>query len=285
MKEASYYEKSDDGSVLCRLCPITCHIRPGKSGVCIARENTDGVLYAATYGKVTSIALDPIEKKPLYLFHPGSRILSVGSYGCNFKCGFCQNWNISQQEAPFKEISPEELVKIALETAKQGNIGIAYTYNEPLVGYEYVYDCSAEAKAKNLKNVLVTNGYINPGPMAALLPFIDAMNIDLKAFNQDFYKKQCKGDMVKVKDIIKLCAASCHVEVTTLIIPGFNDKKDEIESLAAWLASVSPDIPLHFSKHHPDYKMTEPPPASRDELNEIAAIARKSLKHVFIGNI
>jgi pyruvate formate lyase activating enzyme len=286
-KEASYYRKSEnqDGSVFCLLCPVACHIRPGKHGVCLVRENEAGSLIAASYGKVTSIALDPIEKKPLYLFHPGSRILSVGSFGCNFKCPFCQNWSISQQEAPFREITPSALVESALQTRSQGNIGIAYTYNEPLVGYEYVYDCASAAKESGLMNVLVTNGYINPEPMQALLPLIDAMNIDLKAFNGEFYRKECKGDIERVKDTIRLCAGSCHIEVTTLIIPGLNDRDDEISSLAAWIASVSPDIPLHISRHHPDYEMTEPAPASRGRLDEIAALARKSLKHVFIGNI
>lgn len=285
LKKARYSETRDDGTVRCSLCPHRCLIQNGKTGRCLVRKNIDGELYAEGYGRITSIALDPIEKKPLRLFFPGSFILSVGSYGCNFSCSFCQNYTISQQKQMYKEISPQQLVEMALETKAEGNIGIAYTYNEPLTSYEFIFDCSKLAKSHRLKNVIVTNGYINKEPMLELLPYIDAMNIDLKAFTDSFYRKLCGGSIEPVKDTIALCSKACHVEVTTLVIPGFNDSNEEIEAIAEFLASLSSEIPLHLTRHHPDFQMQEPPPITRERLFALADVARKHLRHVFVGNV
>jgi pyruvate formate lyase activating enzyme len=282
--EALFARREGDRAI-CLLCPHGCSVAPGHSGLCKARRNSDGRLLAWSYGKITSLALDPIEKKPLYRFYPGSRILSVGSFGCNFRCDFCQNWQIAQREAAWRLIEPEEMAGLAVQAGTEGNIGLAYTYNEPLVGYEYVLDCARLIHGETMKNVLVTNGYINPEPLRALLPVIDAMNIDLKAWNADFYARICGGRIDPVLETIRISAACCHVEITTLLIPGLNDDESDIEALAGWLASLSPDIPLHLTRHHPDYRMAEPGPISRARLEKLAAVARKSLKYVWLGNI
>jgi pyruvate formate lyase activating enzyme len=281
---AAYFEKCEGGTVQCTLCPHGCRIPEGKTGKCLVRKNLDGALYAEGYGRITSVALDPIEKKPLRLFCPGSHILSVGSYGCNFNCGFCQNFGISQEKSQFRYTSPEQLVALALKAKSDGNIGIAFTYNEPLTAYEFVCDCAKLAKSRGLKNVIVTNGYICKEPMVQLLPYIDAMNIDLKAFTNDYYRELCGGSLEPVKDTIRLCAKSCHVEVTTLVIPGLNDSTAEIDAAAGFLASISPEIALHLTRHHPDFHMTEPAPVSRERLFELAGIAKQHLNNVFCGN-
>jgi len=283
-KEAMHYEKLVHGGVRCALCPHRCIIAPDRTGLCLARRNDQGTLRSLNYGKVTALALDPIEKKPLKRFHPGSTILSAGSFGCNFKCGFCQNWRISQQMAEANDVMPAELVEAALRTREQGNIGLAYTYNEPSVWYEFVYDCAGLARANGLKNVLVTNGYINPAPMKALLPFIDAMNIDLKSMRPGFYRDICQGNIQPVMDTIKLCAPACHVEVTTLLVPGKNDGENEIDALARWLRSVSSDMTLHLTRYHPDYRL-DTPAMPRERVYALADIARQSLEHVFCGNV
>lgn len=282
---AKYYEKISDRNVKCLLCPHGCELKTGQTGLCLARRNIDGELASLNYGQVTALALDPIEKKPLKRFHPDSLILSAGSFGCNLKCSFCQNWRISQQQPPAETFTPEQLVSTAREAAKLGNIGLAYTYNEPSIWYEFVYDCAVLAHKQELKNVLVTNGYINREPLQELLPYIDAMNIDLKAINNKFYHKMCKGKLDYVKQTIALGASACHVEVTTLLIPGYNDDEKEIAELAQWLASVSADIPLHLTRHHPDYHMPEPQPLNKERLMELAQLARQSLKYVYIGNV
>ena len=282
---ARYYEKTGDSKVKCLLCPHGCALNPKQTGLCLARQNVGGKLVSLNYGQVTALALDPIEKKPLKRFHPGSLILSAGSFGCNLKCSFCQNWHLSQEQPPAKRFSPEQLVKAAEDTVKLGNIGLAYTYNEPSIWYEFVYDCARLAHQKGLKNVMVTNGYINREPLQELLPYLDAINIDLKAFSDDFYQKMCKGRIKHVRETIALCAPACHVEVTTLLIPGFNDSEEEVGMLARWLASLSADIPLHLSRHHPDYQMNEPAPISRQRMMELAELARQHLKYVFMGNV
>jgi pyruvate formate lyase activating enzyme len=284
-REALYWQAASGGKAGCLLCPHRCEISNGHAGLCRARKNEEGRIVPWSYGKVTSLSLDPIEKKPLYHFHPGSRILSAGSFGCNFRCGFCQNWSIAQQEAPCRLMSPAELVQMAVQAIGSGNIGLAYTYNEPLVGYEFVLDCSRLIRERQLKNVLVTNGYINPDPLEELLPFIDAANIDLKAWNQDFYGKICGGLVEPVKKTIVHCAGRCHIEITTLLLPGLNDREDEIEELAGFLASIDPNIPLHMTRHHPDYRMTEPAPVSRARMELLSGLARKKLKNVWLGNI
>jgi pyruvate formate lyase activating enzyme len=270
---AKYQESLADGIARCSLCPHGCLLKPGQTSRCLSRENIGGVLSVRNYAKVTSLALDPIEKKPLISFHPGKKILSVGTFGCNLSCDFCQNWRISQEEAPWSVIPPENLLQLAREMMHAGNIGVAYTYNEPTIWYEYVYDCAKLLRAAGLCNVLVTNGYILKEPLMALLPFIDAMNIDLKAFTQDFYGGLCKGGLEPVLQTIQNSHGLCHVELTTLLIPGRNDSEQEIISLSKWIAAISPDIPLHLTRHHPDYKMREPEPISVSRLRFLASVA------------
>ncbi len=232
------------------------------------------------------MALDPIEKKPLYHFYPGSRILSIGSYGCNLSCLWCQNHEISMAkgtELDYACTSANALVKQAIELMDRGNIGIAYTYNEPLIGYEFVMDCSRLAKKSGIKNVVVTSGFISEEPLRELLPLVDAFNIDLKGFSQAFYKK-IKGDLNTVKNTIAITAANCHLEVTTLIIPGENDSDEEMKALSNWLSSISPDIPLHISRFFPSWKMQDREATPVETVYRLADIARRKLKHVYEGN-
>lgn len=271
--------------ILCEICPRACMIKEGNLGFCRGRANRGGKIVADNYGKVTSIALDPIEKKPLRRFHPGSNILSVGSYGCNLRCPFCQNYRISM-ENPSRviELSPKDIVIKAKDLIPLGNIGIAYTYNEPLIGYEFVRDCAEPAKAEGLFNVVVSNGYINQKPLKELLPLIDAFNIDLKSFSDKFYKS-IGGKLETVKESIQLAAAECHVEVTTLVISGENDSEDEMRELSAWLASVDPAIPLHISRFYPNYKMSDRQPTPGATINKLISIAEEYLDHVYGGNM
>lgn len=272
---------------VCEICPHHCSIDEGQLGFCRARTNIDGKIVCENYGKLTSIALDPIEKKPLNRFFPGSLILSVGSYGCNLRCSFCQNNSISMacsENINTEKVMPETLVSMAMGLINKGNIGIAYTYNEPLISYEYVMDCARLAKKNGLKNVVVTNGYICEKPLLELLPFIDAMNIDLKAFSDKFYKK-IKGDLETVKTTISLAAKQCHVEVTTLIIPDENDEEDEMKELSSWLASVNPDIPLHVTRFFPRWLMMNKSATPVEKLYRLADIARENLRFVYEGNI
>jgi pyruvate formate lyase activating enzyme len=273
--------------VECRVCPHHCSLEERQRGLCRARINLSGTVTCENYGKLTAIALDPIEKKPLHRFHPGSNILSVGSYGCNLRCLFCQNSEISMtsgDKIDTEKVSPEDLVEYALKTRPKGNIGIAYTYNEPLVSYEFVRDCAELARQNGLRNVVVTNGYICEEPLRQLLPFIDAMNIDLKAFTEEFYHK-IRGDLETVKLSISLASEKCHVEVTTLVIPGENDTEEEMEQLSSWLASVNPEIPYHISRFFPRFKMQDRDPTPLGTIYRLADIARRHLKYVFEGNV
>lgn len=281
MREARFYEP-ENGALRCKLCPHACLIPAGRAGLCRVRRNDGGVLIAENYGRVSSMALDPIEKKPLLHFYPGSHILSVGSYGCNMCCPFCQNSAISQGFPATEEVSPEKLVQIAKSC--RGNLGVAFTYNEPLVGIEYLLDAAPLIRAAGLKTVLVTGGLIEKAPLLELLPFVDAMNIDVKGFTAEYYRK-LGGDLDTVKRSVELCAPRCHVEVTTLIVPGENDGESEMEALSAWLASVSPDIPLHITRFFPRYKMTESEPTPLPTLARLAETAKRSLRYVHIGNV
>jgi pyruvate formate lyase activating enzyme len=241
-----------------------------------------GKVVALGYGAVTSASIDPIEKKPLYHFHPGCGILSIGTFGCNLTCKFCQNWEISQREADHDNISPEDIARTAL--ANRGrSVGVAYTYSEPLVWYEFVLDCAKLIRQAGLVNVLVTNGQINPEPLAELLPYVDAMNIDLKAFRDEFYRKVCGGRLEPVLDTIKAAFGRCHIELTTLIIPGMNDSPEEIDELAAWICSLSPDIPLHLSRYFPNYVM-DIPPTPVSTLVKCREVASRHLRFVYVGN-
>lgn len=281
MNEAMYYKKEDMGRAYCYLCPVHCHIVDGGVGACKARKNIGGRLYSLNYGKISAISMDPIEKKPLYHFYPGSSILSISSFGCNFKCSFCQNWELSQQVPIMENSSISDIIKIA-ESYKD-NIGIAYTYNEPLIWYEFVLNTAKIAKEHGLKNVLVTNGYIEEEPLKELLPYIDAMNIDLKGGDW-FYKSICKGKLENVKRTIEISSSHTHVEITNLIIPGLNDDMSKIEEMAMWLSSISKDMPLHFSRYFPQYRM-EKPPTPVETIMEAKKIASRYLNYVYVGNV
>lgn len=270
----------------CELCFHRCGLEEGQTGLCRARANRAGEIVPLNYGKITSIALDPIEKKPLRRFHPGGLILSVGSFGCNLRCPFCQNHEISMAgagERPVLELSPQALAERAAALRPHGNLGAAYTYNEPLAGYEYVRDCAGEIRRRGMLNVLVTNGTVAEGPWRALLPLIDAANIDLKGFTQQWYRR-LGGDLETVKGSIAAAAEYCHVEVTTLLIPGENDSPEELCALARWLAGISPDIPLHLSRFFPCYAMGHVPPTPVETVYRLAEQAREFLRWVYTGN-
>ena len=270
----------------CALCFHHCELDEGQIGLCRARSCRDGKIVPLNYGKLTSLALDSIEKKPLRRFRPGSLILSAGSFGCNLNCPFCQNHEISMAgdgEVQTIALSPEQLAAKAAELVPRGNIGVAYTYNEPLIGYEYVTDCAALVHARGMVNVLVTNGSIEEAPWRELLPLIDAANIDLKCFTAAWYKK-LGGDLDTVQRSIALATERCHVEVTTLLVPGENDSVEEIRALARWLAGVNSNIPLHLSRFFPRYRMTDRPPAPVERVYRLADEARAYLTYVYTGN-
>ena len=273
--------------VTCTLCFHHCALDDGQTGYCRARGNRGGAVVPLNYGKISSIALDPIEKKPLRRFHPGSKILSIGSFGCNLRCPFCQNHEISMAGAEDAEalyLSPEALAAQAGRLRELGNIGAAYTYNEPLIGYEYVRDCAREIRKRGMVNVLVSNGTIEEGPWLELLPLLDAVNLDLKGFTEAWYRR-LGGDLETVKRNIRLAAeAGCHVEVTTLLVTGENDGADEIKALSEWLAGVDPSIPLHLSRFFPRYRVLDRPPTPVETVYRLADAARGALTYVYTGN-
>lgn len=273
--------------IICHVCPHHCRLEEGRLGRCHARCGKGDTTVSVNYGKITSIALDPIEKKPLAFFCPGSYILSVGSFGCNMSCPFCQNYDISTVGEDFfrklYHLSPDELVTIASDHIPEGNIGVAYTYNEAMVGYEYVRDCAKLVHERGMKNVLVTNGMAELSVLEEVLPYIDAMNIDLKAFTEDAYKK-LGGDLDTVKRFITKSAEASHVEITSLIVPGLNDSSEEMEKEAEWIAGMDPGIPLHITRYFPRYKMMEK--ATDIELmKRLKSAAEKHLSRVLLGNV
>lgn len=280
---------------ICDVCFRQCKIEEGQTGFCGGRTCRENQIVAANYGRLTSLALDPIEKKPLKMFFPGSMILSLGSYGCNLRCPFCQNSSISWSQKAFEYkdkaefYEPEEIVKTALSLRPRGNIGFAFTYNEPLIGYEFVRDTAKLAKEAGLQNVLVTNGTATQKVLKEILPYIDAMNIDLKAFTDRFYNDFIGGDFNMVKDFITAAAQSCHVELTTLIIPGENDSEEEIRELSAWAAAFENQsgkkIPLHITRFFPAFKLTDKEPTPVSTILRLVEIAKENLEFVFPGNI
>jgi pyruvate formate lyase activating enzyme len=276
-------------TVICPICPHHCELLEGQLGRCRARVNHGGKVELTHYGRLSSIALDPIEKKPFARFHPGSYVLSIGFFGCNFKCPFCQNAEISMRTGSEEgiyhtDVQPKELVEAAQKIAKRGNLGLAYTYNEPLTSYEFVLDTAKLVKEAGLLNVIVTNGMICPDPMAKLLPYVDAMNIDLKGFSQEYYDR-LDGDFEAVKATIAQCAPHTHVEVTTLVVPDWNDSDDEIDRLSAWLATVSPEIPLHLSRFFPMFRLTDREATPPETIYRLQKIAQTHLKYVYTGNL
>jgi pyruvate formate lyase activating enzyme len=282
--EAQFYEKADDYRVKCLLCPHHCRLSEGQEGLCRVRTNREGTLYSLNYGEVASLALDPIEKKPLFHFHPGQLILSAGTFGCNLACAFCQNYSLAHYIPQTSYLDTAVLVEIARQAQPEGSVGVAFTYNEPSIWYEYVREAARKLKENGFKVVLVTNGYIEAQPLKELLPLVDAMNIDVKAFNDGFYRRHCRGKLAAVLETVERAAAATHVEITTLLIPGENDDSDEIKNLACWLAGLSPDIPLHLSRYHPAYKFDRAAtPVS--VLQAAQQLAAEYLHFVYLGNI
>ena len=276
--------------VLCDVCPKFCKLREGQIGFCRARSNIGGKIVPINYGQATSLALDPIEKKPLMRFCLGTYILSYGSYGCNLRCPYCQNASISMagpDNCPHRLITPEGLTDLAVDLSKQepGNIGVAFTYNEPTVCFEFIRDTSKLLHEAGLKSVVVTNGGLVRKYADELLPHVDALNIDLKGFSDEFYR-YVKGEFDTVKEFIKAAVEhKCHVELTTLVIPTKNDDPEEMEREAEWIASISPDIPLHLSRFFPRYKVDDLPPTPAETIYRLKDIAEKKLKYVYTGNL
>ncbi len=282
--EARYYKYTENNDIQCVLCPNLCILKENEIGNCQTRQNISGKLYQLFYKMVSSIAIDPIEKKPLYHFYPGKKILSLGTVGCSFHCLFCQNYSISQfTDIHLEEIDEKEILKILKENKLDL---LAFTYSEPLIWYETIYDISKYIKENDdrIKIVLVTNGYINQKPLTDLLPYIDAMNIDLKSFQNDFYKNICEGRLEPVLQTIKTAAKRIHVEITTLIIPTLNDSIEEMSTISSFIASINPEIPLHISKYYPYYKLSIPP-TSNTTILKLVDVAKKQLKYVYPGNI
>ena len=281
-----FWDPAAGGCVQCTLCPHNCLIAENSSGFCGSRVNSASALIAEGYGLVSSLALDPIEKKPLRMFHPGSRILSAGGFGCNLRCPFCQNHGISVPDASSlssaKRMTPGDVLALAVQTIPEGNIGVAYTYNEPFINYEFLLSCAELTHDAGLKNVVVTNGYINARPLERALSLIDAMNIDLKGFTEGFYGR-LKGKLGPVMETIALARKHCHVEVTTLVLPGENE--DDISELAGWLSSLSPDIPLHLSRFFPRHKYSGKSPTPRETIYRLQETAKQRLNYVFTGNM
>ncbi len=282
-----------DGKKACPVCPHRCILSEGRTGLCRARGMRNGEIVPLHYGIVSSIALDPIEKKPLARFYPGSFILSVGSFGCNLRCPFCQNHEISMSDgAEFTRgresfLPPERLAEAADRLRGRGNIGVAFTYNEPLIGWEYVRDTAVLLREKGLKVVLVTNGCVNGEIADALLPLTDALNIDLKSFRAETYEKLLGGDLETVRRFIARAAERCHVELTTLIVPGMNDSEEEIRELSEWVASLhgGEEIPLHLTRFFPRYHMTDRRPTERETVLRLVSVARERLRWVYPGNM
>ncbi len=279
-------EEKKEMKTICHVCMHRCSLEEGQRGFCRGRVNLNGKIIPENYGRLTALALDPIEKKPLKRFRSGSMILSLGSYGCNLRCPFCQNHDIAQEDGSgigVQEFTPAEIARIAERAIPDGNIGVAYTYNEMLISYEFVRDTAKLIREKGMTNVLVTNGEASLSVLDELLPLIDAMNIDLKGFTDEIYRS-LSGDLDMVKSFIKTAAAGCHVELTTLIVPQMNDSSEDMEREAEWIASLNPEIPLHITRYFPQYKM-HLPPTDISLMKKLQEIAKKHLKYVYLGNV
>jgi pyruvate formate lyase activating enzyme len=277
-----YWRSGEEGFVVCDLCPHACRIAEGRAGACKARHNEGAKLGMPYYGLVSSLAIDPIEKKPLHHFLPGSSVFSVGFVGCNLRCPFCQNWRISQETpSELEEFSPETLVDAALRSATPS---IAYTYAEPTVHFEFLRACMVRARQAGLKNVLVTNGCIKAEPGRELLELCDAVNVDLKTWDPGIYRYSLGGDLDAVLDFLRIASKLCHLEVTTLVVPGISDSLEGIDGISAFIASLSPRIPLHLSAYHPAWKY-KAPPTEAGLVSDLASRARAKLIYVYIGNL
>jgi len=288
--EAALWRPGAEGAADCFLCEHRCHIEPGRRGVCRVRENAGGRLVTLVYGRAIARHVDPIEKKPLYHFLPGSVSYSIAAVGCNFQCGFCQNWQISQfprgesREMPGEPATPEELVA---DAERERCASVSYTYTEPTIFYEYARDTARLARKAGLKNVFVTNGFMTPETLGEMAEWLDAANVDLKAWQDSFYRKVCKGRIEPVKDTIRrMHEAGIHVEVTTLLVTGQNDGSDDMKGIAEFLAGVSADIPWHVSRYHPDFQMSDPPATPTEAIERALAIGRSAgLRYVYGGNV
>jgi pyruvate formate lyase activating enzyme len=278
-----FYEKTKD-KLICRVCPHNCLLAEGKFGACSVRTIKEGVPVAINYGEVTSLAVDPIEKKPLYHYKPSKDILSVGSFGCNMTCSFCQNHEISQSRPGTQFISVENLMHMI--PTIENNVGVAFTYNEPMMWYEYMYDAAKKIKEHNKDTsvVVVTNGYINEQPLMKLLPYVDAMNIDLKGYTSRYYNNICGAKLEPVLETIKRCDDHCHIEITTLLVSEENDSIEEVREIAKFISSVNENIPLHLSKYFPRYKMNHEE-TKLETMTVAQNEAKKYLKYVYIGNV
>ncbi|MDA8146878.1 MAG: AmmeMemoRadiSam system radical SAM enzyme [Thermaerobacter sp.] len=285
-REAAYWERAGE-RVRCELCPRYCRLKDGQRGYCGVRVNRGGRLWVDNYGRAGALHLDPTEKKPLFHFHPGSSLLSIGLPGCNLGCAFCQNWDLAHGAPPTREVSPQALVAAARRARESAPdcVGIAYTYAEPLMAFEYVRDTAAQARGEGLANVMVSNGYVNPAPLAELLPLIDAWNIDVKGFSPDYYRKLCQGKRDPVLETVRTVQRfGAHLEATTLLVTGLNDSPQEVEQVARFLAELSPDLPLHLSRYFPQHKLTLPP-TPRSTLEAAREVARRHLRYVYLGNV
>jgi pyruvate formate lyase activating enzyme len=290
MKEAMLYDKLEDNQVRCALCAHRCLIKPGRLGTCGVRENQDGTLYSLVYAWAVSANVDPIEKKPLYHFLPGTGTFSIATVGCNFRCDFCQNADISQASKGERwrrwsqELPPEQVVNLA---QKHRCASIAYTYTEPTIFFEYAYDTAKIATARGLKNVFVTNGYMTEEALCEIEPYLDAANVDLKSFSDEFYRRTCGAQLQPVLNSIRLMhQMDVLVEVTTLIVPGQNDSDEELRQIAQFLADISLDLPWHISRFVPHYKMTDVPPTPVETLHRAAEIGYETgLRYVYAGNV
>jgi len=290
MKEALFYTKNKDNTVDCFLCSHHCHIKDDSYGICNVRINKKGTLYSLSYGKVVAANVDPIEKKPLFHFLPGSKSYSIACVGCNFQCGFCQNWQISQAKIA-KDLSlfeyrltPQAIVEEALANSCPS---ISYTYTEPTIYFEFAIDVARLAKEKGLSNVFVTNGYMSKESLETIKPYLDAANVDLKSFSEDFYRKTCKASLKPVlENIILMKKLGIWIEITTLVIPGKNDSKKELKQIAEFITSVNCAIPWHISRFHPDFEFSEVEPTKKENLLAAYDIAKEAgLKYVYVGNV
>lgn len=284
-----YWHELEDGRVQCDLCPRNCKVSEGQRGLCFVRANEGGEIVLKTYGRSSGFCIDPIEKKPLNHFYPGSSVLSFGTAGCNLFCKFCQNWDISKASSMDRLMdlaSPEKIAEAAL---KNGCTSVAYTYNDPIIFLEYAVDVAKECRKRGIKNVAVTAGYINEEPRKEFFEYMDAVNVDLKAFSDEFYKKVCGGKLQDVLDTILYIHSSTEVwmELTTLLIPNENDSEQELNSMTKWICrNLGPDVPVHFSAFHPDFKMLDKPRTPLETLLKACDIARQNgLYHVYAGNV
>jgi pyruvate formate lyase activating enzyme len=290
IREAMFFSQAEDQRVVCYLCHHRCHIAESKFGFCGVRQNREGKLYTHVYGEVVAAHVDPVEKKPLYHFLPGSTSFSIAAPGCNFHCGFCQNWQISQLSfregagPRGEEFPPAEIVQKAKEYGCQS---ISYTYTEPTIFFEYAFDTARLAKDQGLGNIFVTNGYMTSDALMAIQPYLDACNVDLKFFREDFYQKVCRGHLEPVLESIRLMKKlGLWVEITTLVVPGQNDDEEQLTGIARFLAATDPDMPWHLSRFHPDYKLADTPATPLSVLQKASAIGRREgVRFIYVGNV